>query len=215
MGWVYPVGLDRTDPAYGKAVPCRCKKLTFEKQRYLAMMKYCGLPDNADALTFDKFGVKENVKEAYESALNLIKGDIIFLTIWGKVNNGKTHLAVAVCHEYINAGIPAKYLFVPNFLDELRASYNKDADFSYQTLFNRYSEVPLLVLDDIYRQKPSPWGSEKLMGLINARYMARRSTIFTTNKTFDEIKKIDPDQGEAIISRLQRESWCKVCVIGG
>lgn len=177
------------------------------------MMKFCGLPDNSDSLTFEKFEVKPGLEDAYQSTLSLIAKEIKFLTLIGAVNLGKTHLAVATCHVFIDSCIPAKYAFTPLFLDDLRACIDGDTKDSYQERFNKYATVPLLVLDDIYSQKQTDWGSEKLLALINARYMARLSTIFTTNKSFEEINRIDKNQGERITSRLQRESWCKVVVL--
>jgi DNA replication protein DnaC len=179
------------------------------------MLKFCGMPANGESLTFANFEIRDGVDKAYDGALRLLKrdGEVIFLTIIGEVNKGKTHLGVAVCNAFMDEGIPAKYVFTPTFLDDLRASYNQDAEYSFPQLFSRYCTVPLLMMDDLYRQKPTAWASEKLMQLINARYMAKLSTIFTTNKSFDEICQLDKEQGEAIVSRLQRESWCRAAVI--
>lgn len=171
-------------------------------------MKFCNLPTNANKLTFDTFIVHPWVQEAYQVALELISGHITFLTLIGAVNTGKTHLAVAVCQEFIRQSIPAKYVFTAIFLDQLRSTYDKDAPYSFTGLFDCYCQVPLLVLDDFYRERVTEWGEEKLTSLINSRYMDRKTTIFTTNKPLNVM-------ADAIQSRLQRESWTKVVVIEG
>ena len=221
IGWVYheeekmyhPNG--ELNPNFGRAYPCKCRQLDFENKRRSALLKFCNLPYDAQDWTFENYNVNRTPRtpEVYEAAMQFLSGYISFLTIIGPVNSGKSHIAIAVCHEYLKAKIPAKYVFAPIFLDDLRATYAKDAENSYQFLFHQYCDVPLLVLDDLYRQKPSAWGSEKLMELIHFRYMERKPTIFTTNKTFEEICQIDPEQGEAITSRLQRENWCRVLIL--
>ena len=223
VGWVYHDELlnkgDNINRDFGKAFPCQCRKIESEERHRLALLSFCDLPAGSEGMTFETFTIdhegfnKAKLEEALNAALDFLSGNLSFYTLMGPVNCGKTHLSVACCREYMSAGIPAKYAFTPNLLDDLRNSYNKDAEFGYQKLLRRYCEVPLLVLDDLYRQRTTPWGSEKLMQIIHTRYQARLATIFTTNKTFEEIMELDVDQGEAIVSRLQREFWCRVVSI--
>ena len=207
VGWVY-LDVPQGDSRRGKAFPCKCSKMGWEERRLAAMMKFCGLPDNASDLTFENYQVKPGLEDAYQGAMQLISGQISFLTLIGPVNTGKTHLAIAVCQEFIKQNIPAKYAFTPLLLDHLRNTYDKDASMSFVDFFDRYCRVPLLVLDDIYKERVTEWGEEKLTSLINSRYMDRKATIFTSNKPLSAM-------ADAIQSRLQRESWCKVVVLAG
>ena len=224
IGWVYHK--EETmyingalNPKFGQFYPCQCRKLDIEKKRRLALLDFCGLPVGANELTFDTFDVDHEgfnpleLEQARTAALAILTGELKFLTLIGRVNSGKTHLASACCNEYITANRAAKYTFVPNLLDDLRNSYDTDAVIGYHRLMARYCEVDLLVLDDLYRQRPTAWGSEKLMQIIDTRHQNRKATILTTNKSLEEIREVDPEQGDAIVSRLKRESWSKVVII--
>jgi DNA replication protein DnaC len=219
IGYVYQSGVDKNSAAFGKAVPCKCRKLVLEEKRRLALLDFCGLPVGANELTFETFNLDHagfnplELEQARMAALALLTGELKFLTLVGRVNSGKTHLACACCNEYITANRTAKYAFVPNLLDDLRNSYDRDVVIGYPRLMARYCEVDLLVLDDMYRQRPTAWGSEKLVQIIDTRHQNRKTTILTTNKSLEEIRDVDPEQGDAIVSRLKRESWCKVVII--
>ncbi len=196
------------NPNFGKAVMCKCRRDTWDERRRAGLMQFCGLPSYASEMTFTNFKAKENIQAALAATLEFLSGGSIFLTMIGPNDIGKTHLAVAVCHEYIDAGIPAKFAFTPDLLNSLRDTFQKDSDYSFQKLYNRYCEVPLLVLDDIYANKTTDWTEETLTSLVNARYMNKKPSIFTSNTALAKMN-------ERIASRLQREKWCRVVILEG
>jgi len=211
-GWVYhgsekmyyPDG--QLNNKFGKAFPCACQKQTREEKRRAALMKYCALPDDADNKTLANFDIKPENTEMVAAATEVIAGKVIFLTLSGVVNTGKTHLAISVCHEWLNAGIPAKFYQCGQFLRDLRDCFDEDARYKYREVFERACTVPLLVLDDFYQGKRSEWAEGELEGLVDARYLKKLPTVFTTNVPLSAMS-------ERIASRLQRESWCRVVVL--
>ncbi len=202
---MYVNGLINHD--FGKVHDCVCRKQTNEELKKAWLMKFCNFPRIAQQLSFETLNVTPLVEEAYYAALDVIGRKTIFLTLVGKTDTGKSHIAISVCKEFLRFNIPAKFEYCPLLLDRLRATYEEDAEYSFAKLFDMYSKVPLLVLDDLYREHPTKWGVEKLGTLINERYSEMRMTIITTNKPLSIMD-------EAIRSRLQREEWCKVVVIG-
>ncbi len=70
---------------------------------------------------------------------------------------------------------------MPDLLDHLRAAYQPGADIRYDELFERVRNAPVLVLDDLGAQAPTPWAQEKLFQLVNHRFNARLPTVVTTN----------------------------------
>ena len=212
IGWVYfnvPMINPQTkeiNPRFGHVKPCVCRSQSFEEVRRASLIKFCDLPDVPDTKTFENYEVKPGLEDAYRAALELMSGRIIFLTYIGPVNTGKTHLAIAVCHECIDAGVPAKFYSCGAFLRELKATFDKDSVFRYPDIFNRACTVPLLVLDDFYQGKRTEWMESELESLVEARYLKKLPTVFTTNIPLGEMS-------ERIASRLQRESWCRVVIL--
>ncbi len=122
------------------------------------------------------------------------------LLILGSCGSGKTHLAVAALLEIIDSGKPGRLLF-SNFQDliqEIQASFDSDEAPSKSEILRPLLDVDLLVLDELGSQKPSMFVQDILYYVINSRYNARRTTIFTTNYVDDLAERI----GERLRSRL-------------
>lgn len=194
------------DPGFGRAVSCPCQRQTFEQRRRASLMKYCNLPDTDSPRTFDNYTIPPGSDEMLRAALDVVEGIAKFATFIGPVNTGKTHLASAICHEYIDNGIPAKFYSTGIFLRDLRETFDHDSVNKYHTVFDRACTVPLLVLDDFYQGKRTDWMTDELENLVNERYLAKLPTVFTTNVPLSEMS-------ERVASRLQRESWCRVVVV--
>ncbi len=96
---------------------------------------------------------------------------------------------------------PGKLLF-SNFQDliqEIQASFDSDEVPSKSEILRPLLEADLLVLDELGSQKPSLFVQDILYYIINTRYNAERTTIFTTNLNDDQhAEKI----GERLRSRL-------------
>lgn len=99
----------------------------------------------------------------------------------GDVGTGKTHLAVAVMNDIIQKKrVPALFVTVPEFLDNVRGTYNapgRDLDEWMDAVKN----AEFLVLDDLGSEKPSAWVQERIFVIVNHRYREELPTIFTSN----------------------------------
>src|SRR5262249_46359243 len=111
------------------------------------------------------------------------------LLITGTYGCGKTHLAAAIANECLLHGRPVLFLNAPDLLDHLRAGFAPGADGSYADRFDEIRNAPVLVLDDLGTESPTPWATEKLYQLLNYRYNAQLPTVITTNK---ELRDIEP-----------------------
>jgi len=142
---------------------------------------------------------QDNLDEAYRIAFDFAKSPEGWLVFMGLTGCGKTHLAAAIVNYRYEAGKPALFIVVPEFLDHLRSTFNPESKVSYDQFFESVKAAPLLVLDDFGEQSTNPWVREKLYQLINYRYNGRLPTVITTRYSFDEIlEEVDP----AISSRL-------------
>jgi len=157
-------------------------------------------------MTFDKFVFRPGLEEALESAQAMAEetGDFTWLTFMGDTARGKTHLGVAIVRHWLARGRPARYAYVPLLLDELRSGFREDGDRSYDSRFEFFLNVPLLMLDDLGTENRTPWVQEKLDTIIDYRLMNDLALVINTNSTMDELPY-------RVASRLQRKG--KIVVI--
>ncbi|KKL54860.1 hypothetical protein LCGC14_2261200 [marine sediment metagenome] len=210
--WVHPTVDGKVD--YGDVKRCVCQKKNDANRKRLALLLGCKLPKDADRFTFDTFKVFPDLQEAYDACVAFASGrsDVEWLTLLAGVDKGKSHLAIAICHTFIKRGIPARYLFVPSGLDALRAGYDAEGEQGYEAQLRHMIAVDLLVLDDLGAQVPTPWAMEKLMMIIDERYMAGLPLVVTTNKALNMLP--GDDEGR-IGSRIMRHPHAQVITIKG
>ncbi len=130
---------------------------------------------------------QENLDWALEAALGFAKNPEGWLVFMGFTGSGKTHLAAAIVNYCYEAGQPALFVVVPEFLDHLRSTFGPESKVSYDELFESVKTAPLLVLDDFGEQSTTPWAKEKLYQVLNYRYNGRLPTVITTRHSLDEI----------------------------
>jgi DNA replication protein DnaC len=91
---------------------------------------------------------------------------------------------------------------VPDFLDEIRASYHEDDedDYDRESPFELAKQSTVLILDDLGTEKITEWAREKLLQLINYRMNNQLATIITTNLSLNDISE---RLGQRVHSRLK------------
>jgi DNA replication protein DnaC len=131
---------------------------------------------------------RDNLSRAYQVAHDFARSPEGWLILQGVTGCGKTHLASAIINYRYQAGLPALFVVVPEFLDHLRSAFSPDAKVSYDELFDRVKTTAFLVLDDFGEQATTPWAQEKLYQVISYRYNARLPTVVTTRSSLEEIE---------------------------
>ena len=158
-----------------------------------------------ELMTFEKFDVRGNnptasqrtsLEAAYASARTFADNPDGWLTLSGATGVGKTHLAVAIAGEQMAAGRPVVFWFVPELMDYLRYTFNPDSPVAYDRVFEEVKSAPLLILDDLGRERGSSWAVEKLYQIVVHRHNARLPTVITSGMDFKD--DLDP-----ITSRVQ------------
>ncbi len=202
---LYP-RLDSGEVDYSKFVACECKRAESEERRRRILLKHCELPFGSEKLTFDTFQVDKrwpSLAEAMKVTIELAEEstDTRWLTLLGEADCGKTHLAIAICRRWLERSKPARYVFVPLMLDELRRGYDREGAESYDEKLQFLMDVDLLVLDDLGAQTPTPWAMERLMMIVDHRSINGLPLVVTTNK---ELTKLPGDDEHRIGSRLLR-----------
>lgn len=141
------------------------------------------------------------------------------LLIIGSVGSGKTALAAGLMNDIIRAGKifrRALWLPVPDLLDNIRKTFRQDSEEDCVSLLRDIYRAELIVLDDLGKEKPSEWVSEKLYQMVNTLYGSKGHLVVTTNFSLEELvsrfdsgnSKEQNSMGDCILSRL-----CEMCVV--
>ncbi len=203
----------------GRAYLCHCRRAKYLVQQ----QREAGLSARLRRMTMDSFRLDNYsaeeqfygktelrlAQEALVAAKQLVSDCLTHravrgLLLEGPVGCGKTHLAAAVVNEVLAGGSEALFLVVPEFLDQLRASYRRENEGASESeIIYRAYRTPLLVLDDLGAHNYTEWVANKLFTILNHRYNAELPVIVTTNMALEEL---DQRLGERTTSRL-----CEMC----
>ena len=129
------------------------------------------------------------------------------LTLTGNVGTGKTHVAVGLVKLACGLGIEARFLTMDELLAAIKATYDRerrparrrDLTPGEADLLDELASLPLLALDDLGTENPTPWARDRLYTLVNRRYLGQRPTIVTTNLSLEALAN---RLGERTVSRL-------------
>jgi len=212
------VTADPDHPDFGRPVPCECVRREDDRSRYQRLLRYSRL-GALSRMTFatllrrgrsDRAVAQERYEHAVAIAERYAESPEGWLVITGVPGCGKTHLAAAIAHRAIERGRAAVFLPVADLLDELRGSYDEDAEIGYQPLLDQLRNAPLVVLDDLDSYARTDWAREKFAQVISHRFYQALPTVFTCERPPTEIdarlgsRLTDPTLSQVLM--LQEES---------
>lgn len=121
------------------------------------------------------------------------------LLLEGNVGSGKTFLAGAITNALLAHDKQVLFLVVPDFLDDLRATFQKQGEFREADLMEMAKKAEVLVLDDLGAHNFTEWTQNRIFSLINYRMNHSLPTIITTNLSLEEM---NPVIGARTVSRI-------------
>ena len=166
---------------------CKYQQKYLEKNSYEQNVYLCDLPleiKNAnlkDIFLDDKkrYNVIKWIKDFmknYEKDTHL-KG--LYLT--GSFGSGKTYILSALFNEFAKKNIKSAIIFWPEYLNDLKASFNGDRD-EFKNKFNHLKNVPLLLIDDIGAENSTSWSRDDILSpILQHRMDEKLPTFFTSN----------------------------------
>ncbi len=183
-----PVG----SPEFGTVVPCECQEKVWGSHVNKRLRDYSDLGP-LERMTFesmeptgrDGFADPASFRKARDAAQRYSHDPMGWLIISGPSGTGKTHIAAAIANRLVSDGRPVKFVSVPDLLDHMRATLDRNPDDpdgdDFEGLFSHIIEAPMLVLDDLGVQSPTRWAEEKIDQVLSQRYARRLPTVFTTS----------------------------------
>ncbi len=208
------LAVPREDPGFGAVTPCPCAAEENAGHRSERLAAYSNI-GALSRLTFRDLITRgrspnardqEQYRRCVEDARAFAEAPEGWLDLCGASGCGKTHIAAAVVNRILERGSPVLFVVVPDLLDHLRSAYQPGAEIAYDELFERVRNAPVLVLDDLGTQAPTPWAQEKLFQLVNHRFNAQLPTVVTTN--------LRPEQfDDRLRTRLTDTSIARVYVL--
>jgi DNA replication protein DnaC len=226
-GFVHP----RTSsgkPDYSRVVSCSCIKRIVEKEQENRLHKYSNLGIlagyNFESIASNGISGDSDKRDLFNRAFEAAKAFAAepkgWLVLVGPSGSGKTYLAAAIANERIKQGYPAFFQTTPEFLDHLRSAFAPGSEMPYDDLFEKVSNAPMLVLDDLGVQASTPWAKEKLDQLLNHRYIHELPTVITSSAHVDELderirtRMTNPRLSQIFVieerpSALEQYSWSR------
>ena len=212
-GFLYP-RLANGRPDFSRAIPCQCQHDKLQQGKFAYLEHYSNL-GSLSHLTFEtilpkgkKGGAQSQQRfaKAYEAAKTFATNPQGWLVLYGPSGCGKTHLACAIANYRLNIGQPAFYIGTSDLLDHLRSTFTSTSDTSYDELFMKLKNTPLLILDDLRLSNTTPWAKEKVEQLFDHRFNLRLPTVITTDVPIDEFE-------ERVRNRLTEPDFCQIVVV--
>jgi DNA replication protein DnaC len=143
------------------------------------------LPYGYGTYRFDTFTTKHDPDGRLGFALNMARRfahePSSWLYIHGPVGTGKTHLAAAVTNALIDRGVVVRFFTAIRLAEELRRAVGGNEHTAIAGGRAELEAVPVLIVDDFGTERVTDWLLEQWQELFNARYVAARPTIITTN----------------------------------
>ena len=128
------------------------------------------------------------------------------LIITGRSGIGKTHLAAAIANKLIENGQIVLIGRLTTLLDKIKETF-ADNTISENELIELYSNIDMIIIDDLGTERVSKWALEKLYTIIENRNENRLPIVITTrfdknvlSRRFKEGQ--DEELADAVINKL-------------
>lgn len=150
------------------------------------------------------FRIHQQMKEIALDYLNNFKNNWFF--IGGQIGSGKTHLCIKILNNILeNNFVSLQILKFSKVFKDLKSLSNKPEQIQ---LLEKYQKVDILYIDDLFNRVPTSSDINLLLDIIDYRYISNKTTIFSSQKHFEELSAcIDDENLEALFSRIFEKTF--------
>jgi DNA replication protein DnaC len=178
-----------------------------EAERIYKLKVSCGFSARNVNVTFDDFKPATPEQEKAKStamryADHIADGGSGCLIMIGSVGTGKTMLATAIAAKMIDARRKCCIARLSEMMRDFKDSWRKDSDRSESQVMDYYSNVGLLVLDEIGVQFDSDTEKMYIFEVIDGRYQNMKPTVLISNLDLAGVKA---SIGERVYDRLRED----------
>lgn len=200
-GWIW--SMDDNGVPYCEECHCGIrKKMILQNQLQFAempdMYKECRfsnmkssvyqLPESKEIFIQAAKAVKywiENIQQMQEQGIGLY----IYSNTKG---SGKTRLVCSMANEMIEKHQKSvKFTTSLKILDEIKSTWGERGKNAENKLISDLTYADILIIDDFGAESGKDWINEKFYGIINGRYVDKKTTIFTSNYPISRLKYDD------------------------
>ncbi len=183
-------------------------QLTLEQQEYCKRLQDAGLIGWLAEATFATFSARDDWTSAedvfrrvmsYTKTVESGNHEKPFLLLCGQVGNGKSHLAAAAIHFYLDKGHRPCYFRVwPDYLKRIQATFRKtwnedeDEHETEEDIINELQTGKIICIDDLDKRRSTDWVREILFPVLNHRYNAGLPTVLTLNYGPGDVDPVAP-----------------------
>ena len=190
-GYAYLPKIDNEELIFNYK-PCKYKEKYDKSTKHLSNIYMLGVNNYIVDASFENI-YKEDKKrhETIKWILNFLKNyekdqTIKGLYLSGSFGCGKTYLISALFNELAKKGYKSSIVFWPEFLRDLKSSF----DYDFRDKFETIKNSKILLIDDIGSEVVTPWSRDEILcTILQYRMQEHLPTFFTTNFNKQELEK--------------------------
>lgn len=120
------------------------------------------------------------------------------LLFWGTVGTGKSYTAACIANYLLEANTSVVMTSFVRILQEMQG-FDRERE---ETFTNKLNSVKLLIIDDLGTERSTDYALEKVYGIIDNRYRAKKPLILTTNLTLRQMQEATDIRYARIYDRI-------------
>lgn len=120
------------------------------------------------------------------------------LLFWGTVGTGKSYTAACIANYLLEANTSVVMTSFVRILQEIQG-FDRERE---ETFTNKLNSVKLLIIDDLGTERSTDYALEKVYGIIDNRYRAKKPLILTTNLTLQQMQEATDIRYARIYDRI-------------
>lgn len=196
-------------------VVCQCMKAASEaeKERFRKEEEMFNLrrarissmmDDNFRTAVFDSYKTNSKNEKNYKVAMNYCQDFRTMyeknqgLLLYGSVGTGKSFTAACIANYLLNENRSVVMTSFVKILQELQG-FDREKEEAFASKLNT---VSLLIVDDLGAERSTDYALEKVYGIIDNRYRAKKPLILTTNLTLEQMQENHDIRYERIYDRI-------------